>query len=212
MKTIADIQAAKTADLIAFWNEYNEKQITKFSDRKTAESRCEKLLNQLIADGEIDGDKAEEVSEPIADVVKNPKADPMAFWVQAEAKAAALRAGEAVEEVSKDAKKPATARSYASNSAGVAASWNDAEVRAARRTRDGVFVTLNGATTEHKSTREAFRHYRLPDLKHIRFRMKLKESRAETFELNGKKYDFVMREATDQGDTAAPVDGKPTKG
>jgi hypothetical protein len=81
-----------------------------------------------------------------------------------------------------------------SNSLGVAISWQDKEVRAARLTRDGVTVTVDGVTTEHQSTRAAFREYRLPDSVHIRFRLKLKASRDEVFNFNGVDYRFKMVE------------------
>lgn len=96
--------------------------------------------------------------------------------------------------------KPAvkTSGSKASNSDGVAASWADSEVREARLTRDGVKVELEGKEVgTFKSTREAFRALRLPDNKHIRFRLRLKEAHringgSETFEQNGKKYVFSI--------------------
>lgn len=80
----------------------------------------------------------------------------------------------------------------ASNSAGVAASWARPDVFAARLKRDGVSVTINGATAEYTSTREAFRAYRLPSSKHIRFRMKLKAAGEAVFEWEGKTYLFKI--------------------
>lgn len=86
----------------------------------------------------------------------------------------------------------------ASNSDGVAASWVDADIRAARLTRDGVKVDQDGVELGvFKSTREAFRNLRLPDNKHIRFRLKLKEAHRDhgegaTFEHNGKKFNFTI--------------------
>lgn len=100
-----------------------------------------------------------------------------------------------------EAPKPIIARSTspkASNSDGVAASWVDSEVRAARLTRDGVEVKVDGEVVgTYKSTRDAFRANRLPDNKHIRFRLKLKEAHREnggsaTFEHNGKKFVFAI--------------------
>lgn len=81
---------------------------------------------------------------------------------------------------------------HASNSAGVAASWANQSVADARLTRDGVSVTVNGKTTEHKSTRDAFRHYRLLDSKHIRFRGELKAAREATYTENGVDYKFKI--------------------
>lgn len=89
--------------------------------------------------------------------------------------------------------------SKASNSEGVAASWVDSNIRAARLTRDGVSVELDGKNVGvYKSTREAFRNLRLPDNKHIRFRLRLKEAHRDhhgesaTFEHNGKNYVFTI--------------------
>lgn len=91
-----------------------------------------------------------------------------------------------------------TSSAKASNSDGVAASWVDADIRAARLTRDGVKVELDGKEVgTFKSTREAFRNLRLPDNKHIRFRLKLKEAHRDQgegadFEHSGKKYHFTI--------------------
>jgi hypothetical protein len=228
MKTIADIKAATTSELVAFWNEHAESQIKKFSDRKTAEARCIKLLEGLIATGDIDAgsekktededlkaaaesatkaakaaeaaaESAKAAAKTVETVVKHheeiEKRDAVgASWLrEAEAAANAKKAqGGTPKEVSEAAQKASLAHRSASNAAGVAASWHDPEVRAARQKRDGVTVEVDGKKTSHKSTRDAFRHYRLPDSKHIRFRMRLKESRSEVFEHNGKKYKFTM--------------------
>lgn len=82
--------------------------------------------------------------------------------------------------------------SHASNAAGVAASWADPAVHAARLKRDGVTVTVEGKTTTHKSTRDAFRHYRLMDSKHIRFRGILKAAGTATYEEGKKAYVFTI--------------------
>lgn len=82
--------------------------------------------------------------------------------------------------------------SHASNAAGVAASWSDPAVHAARLKRDGVTVTFEGKTTTHKSTRDAFRFYRLMDSKHIRFRGILKANRTATYEEGKKSYAFAI--------------------
>jgi hypothetical protein len=82
--------------------------------------------------------------------------------------------------------------SHASNAAGVAASWADPAVHAARLKRDGVMVTVDGKTTTHKSTRDAFRFYRLMDSKHIRFRGILKAAGTATYEEGKKSYAFAI--------------------
>lgn len=80
----------------------------------------------------------------------------------------------------------------ASNAAAIADSWGDPEVAAARLTRNGVTVTVDGNTSEHRSVREAFCHYRLPDERHIRFRILLKQFQARDFIHNDKVYAFEL--------------------
>jgi hypothetical protein len=78
------------------------------------------------------------------------------------------------------------------NSKGVAQSWTNAAVRVARTTKNGVTVTFNGETTEHRSVAEAFRVFRLPFEKHIKFRLGLKAAGTSVFESGGKMYAFAL--------------------
>lgn len=87
---------------------------------------------------------------------------------------------------------PEPVYALASNAAGIAESWKDADVVAARLTRDGVCCTVNGKSTVSKSLRESFRVHGLPDAKHIKFRMRLKASRAETFVWQDVAYHFEI--------------------
>lgn len=82
----------------------------------------------------------------------------------------------------------------ASNAEGVAESWTDPDVREGRLKREGVRVTLpSGEVRAYRSTREAFRELRLPDNKHIRFRIELKAERVHTFKLrDGREYRFEI--------------------
>jgi hypothetical protein len=80
------------------------------------------------------------------------------------------------------------------NSAGVAASWSNPEVKAARTTKHGVTVKAGGKTTDHKSVAAAFRALNLPMAKHIQFRGKLKASGKEIFEHNGVMHAFRLVE------------------
>lgn len=82
-------------------------------------------------------------------------------------------------------------QSRKSNAAGIAASWNRADVAEKRLTRNGVRVEGHG---EFKSVRVAFAALNLPDSKHIRFRMKLKEAKSATFEWAGKAYTFHIED------------------
>jgi hypothetical protein len=82
----------------------------------------------------------------------------------------------------------------ADKSEGVAESWADKEVAAARLTREGVEVTRpDGHTRAYKSVREAFVDCHLPLVKHIRFRGRLKEMRELAFKNdNGASYLFKL--------------------
>lgn len=202
MQTLTEIREASTAALVAFYNANvpDEKQIKKFSDRPTAVARCLKIG----VDKELPENEEELRAEQEAAANPNPMFAQLGGGLTAKQKAAtsSLKAsgqkivsGKPVEEGegSDDEDNPAIPF-RASNAAGVSASWGNSEVREARLTRDGVAVSMEGASeTEHKSTRDAFRHYRLPDSKHIRFRLKLKANGTETFEWNGKKYVFTLR-------------------
>jgi hypothetical protein len=107
-----------------------------------------------------------------------------------EEEAARIEAEANAEKEANPAVKASKGRS--SNSVGVALSWTNPEVAKARLIRDGVTVTFEGSTSAYRSTREAFRAFRLPDSVHIRFRLKLKASRKETFEFAGKSYLFEI--------------------
>ncbi|CAG9249994.1 hypothetical protein [Paraburkholderia caribensis] len=81
----------------------------------------------------------------------------------------------------------------AMNAEGVAETWQKSWVRAARLTREGVAVTLpDGTERTYISVREAFRALRLPDTKHIRFRIVLKVERDQVFTWAGREYRFRL--------------------
>lgn len=119
--------------------------------------------------------------------------------VESESEAAARIEAEAAAESSDDteeakAARKARANARASNSVGVALSWRNPEVRAARLVRDGVTVTSSddGLPVTYKSVAEAFRALRLPFEKHIKFRLALKASRLETIKAGEVTYTFTM--------------------
>lgn len=221
MKNFAEIQAATSAELIAFYNTHNaEKPIKKFTNRETAEKRVLALVEDLEAAEAAKKPKQKAAHVPV--IIRAPKKEaatqdaPKTQEVDhsaSNALIAQMLAKEAAQ-LAETEKKPETApvvetekkteivapvnpanwatKGRASNSAGVAASWADPEVAAARLTRDGVKVTFEGTAKEFKSVNEAFHDYRLPVSKHIRFRLKLKASGKETFEFAGKKYEFEI--------------------
>ncbi|MEX3812137.1 hypothetical protein AB3X96_18045 [Paraburkholderia sp. BR13439] len=82
----------------------------------------------------------------------------------------------------------------ASNASAVAETWTDPDVRKERMTRDRVQVTLpSGEVRTYRSVRDAFRGLHLPDSKHIRFRLKLKQERVRNWTRDdGRLYRFEI--------------------
>lgn len=223
MQTI-NIAEAKTAELVSFYNENVQKVspdaqiIKKFADRATAEKRVADLIAKLE---EIDAETAAPDAsngkadtnvhpEPVANDEEPEETDEERAEREEKESRRAAQGGSAfnaLQSVLSSIQSSPQTQHYtpssrstakASNSEGVAATWADAEVRKARLHRDGVEVKLDGKVIgQYKSTRDAFRANRLPDNKHIRFRLKLKEAHrknggSETFEHNGKKYVFSI--------------------
>lgn len=201
MQTIAQIREAATSALVAFYNANvpEEKQIKKFSDRPTAVARCLKIgvdLNLPENEEELAAEEeaAAQPASMFAQLGGGLTAQQKAATSSLRASGQKVVSGKTVVEGEPSDDDEPLIPFKASNAAGVSASWSNEEVRAARLTRDGVAVSCNGAPeSEHKSTRDAFRHYRLPDSKHIRFRLRLKANGTETFEWGGKKYVFTLR-------------------
>uniref|UniRef100_E1T7F2 Uncharacterized protein n=1 Tax=Burkholderia sp. (strain CCGE1003) TaxID=640512 RepID=E1T7F2_BURSG len=82
------------------------------------------------------------------------------------------------------------------NSAGVAETWGDRDIAAARLNRTSVEVTnvQTGEVRQFRSVRDAFRELKLPDAKHIRFRGLLKASDTGVAEYveSGRTFRFKM--------------------
>lgn len=199
--TSGDVIATKTADLVAFYNANSgSKPIKKFVDRRTAETRVIALIESLNALDEPsnespipDAKPREEVSSDVKThkaraVVK--KAEPTQEELDAmtdEEYEAFVKSG--LNDAPVGADKIASPSHRRSNSEGIAKSWDNKEVAQKRLTRNGVIVEGVG---EFKSVRVAFAALGLPDSKHIRFRMKLKEAGRLNFEFGNKSYTFQI--------------------
>ncbi|MCX4170684.1 MULTISPECIES: hypothetical protein [Paraburkholderia] len=205
--TNEEIRAARTSDLVIFHNANvpEGEQVKRFRDRAAAESKCVGIIEaQEAAKGAAGWTRIEASAEIVPDTAVEAAvgtlAQPEASGEQAAPESNPLgpwpfpKNPEGVEFTPVVLDRP-----RGNNSLAVAASWADAEVYAARLTRHGVTVTFNGKTTEHRSVREAFRHYRLPDAKHIRFRLGLKASGCEVFEHEGRMYAFTLVEIAPAG-------------
>lgn len=199
--TSGDVIATKTADLVAFYNANSgSKPIKKFADRRTAETRVIALIESLNALDEPsnespipDAKLREEVSSDVKThkaraVVK--KAEPTQEELDAmsdEEYEAFVKSG--LNDSANCVVQNGTPSHSRSNSEGIAKSWNNKEVAQKRLTRNGVMVEGVG---EFKSVRVAFAALGLPDSKHIRFRMKLKEAGRLNFEFGNKSYTFQI--------------------
>lgn len=199
--TSGDVIATKTADLVAFYNANSgSKPIKKFADRRTAETRVIALIESLNALDEPsnespipDAKSREEVSSDVKThkaraVVK--KAEPTQEELDAmsdEEYEAFVKSG--LNDSADCVVQNGTPSHRRSNSEGIAKSWDNKEVAQKRLTRNGVMVEGVG---EFKSVRVAFAALGLPDSKHIRFRMKLKEAGRLNFEFGNKSFTFQI--------------------
>lgn len=199
--TSGDVIATKTADLVAFYNANSgSKPIKKFVDRRTAETRVIALIESLNALDEPsnespipDAKPREEVSSDVKThkaraVVK--KSEPTQEELDAmtdEEYEAFVKSG--LNDSANCVVQNGTPSHRRSNSEGIAKSWDNKEVAQKRLTRNGVMVEGVG---EFKSVRVAFAALGLPDSKHIRFRMKLKEAGRLNFEFGNKSYTFQI--------------------
>ncbi|EAB6873241.1 hypothetical protein D7009_17335 [Escherichia coli] len=199
--TSGDVIATKTADLVAFYNANSgSKPIKKFADRRTAETRVIALIESLNALDEPsnespipDAKSREEVPNDVKThkaraVVK--KSEPTQEELDAmtdEEYEAFVKSG--LNDSANCVVQNGTPSHRRSNSEGIAKSWDNKEVAQKRLTRNGVMVEGVG---EFKSVRVAFAALGLPDSKHIRFRMKLKEAGRLNFEFGNKSYTFQI--------------------
>jgi len=191
------LSAAKTSELVAFYNEcaalLGRKPVTRFASRTVAELRCADI-----------GIEATLHREELAKAAAPAKASKKAAWDRESCPSCGTKHDQTVgrvverngrqEEVDQhvgfchhcnhtynvNTGRPAKFTGEASSAeraAAIAASWNDPEVKAARVARHS--VTVNGV--EYRSVREAFRALGLPDSKHIKFRMDLKATGKQAF-------------------------------
>ncbi|EDX5637714.1 hypothetical protein CSE89_004154 [Salmonella enterica subsp. enterica] len=199
--TSGDVIATKTADLVAFYNANSgSKPIKKFADRRTAETRVIALIESLNALDEPSNESPIPDAKPREEVSSNvkthkaravlKKAEPTQEELDAmtdEEYEAFVKSG--LNDSANCVVQNGTPSHRRSNSEGIAKSWDNKEVAQKRLTRNGVIVEGVG---EFKSVRVAFAALGLPDSKHIRFRMKLKEAGRLNFEFGNKSYTFQI--------------------
>ncbi len=198
-----NISAATTAELVAFYNAHAATFVKRFSDRKTAERRCAALVAAMPA--------------PAPAPAPAPTAVLAAYTPGTCPKCGAdydITCGTVVEvhgrqhltkehealchscghefnyETGRALRRAAPS---AKRSAGVARSWTDVRVAAARAERHGVRVTTaRGGEDTFRSVREAFVALGLPLAGHIKFRGALK-ARGALEDASGLLWSIVPR-------------------
>lgn len=191
MKTI-NVSSAKTSELLAFYNEHADKPVNKFTNLETARRRVTALIETLdfSKKAQAVAKETKAVAKAASKTAKDASALAKTTEATPKAKNTPAKPGYEVEH-GKDGDKivPAARKS---NAAGIAASWNDIDVREARLHRQGVIVMVGKRASEFNSTAAAFAALGLPMAKHIRFRMKLKAAGKLTFTHAGKDYEFSI--------------------
>lgn len=192
-------QSVTTAELLKFFNAnaeaFGEKPTKRFSDRKNAERRINKLLNAI-------DEAAQNTEEPVVsgyshcphcgihlengyDTHENQVEESRP--ANKERELVCLGCGEEFGGLI-----PERADIDQARSEGVKRSWFNEEVKIKRSTRHAVKVKgRDGQVNEFRSVRQAFAELGLPLSKHIRFRMELKEEG----QLNAYGYSWEVIEA-----------------
>jgi hypothetical protein len=171
------VAAAKTSELVAFYNDNAVKTVTKFADRATAEKRVAQMITDMVAAGQFC---------PVCDTLAKHGLDITYAGPEGGKNAANYLHHHCGKEYRPDGSVPkAAAAPSADRSAAIAATWADPEVAAARAQRSKVVVEGRG---EFRSVKAAFIALGLPVSKHIPFRMQLKAKGAALFD----RYTFAV--------------------
>lgn len=192
--TKQELVAASTADLVAYYNHHADKPVKRFSDRQTAERRVLKLIEENRGPLPNDNGLSQEATELLAALEAdagnwsgcplwegNVGDDAQRPYLN-ELIAAGLvhlqvdhENGETQEWVI-FGKGETKAPTSTTASQGIADSWTDPDVRAARSSR--IHIMVDGTT--YKSVRQAFVALDLPLNQHIAFRGRLRDEKAIT--------------------------------
>lgn len=143
------------------------------------------LADSAEASAEPEARDFESLADDEAELIADEAAARLAFSSLASIAAAAVPA--------------APAKVAANRAEAVAKTWTDPAVRAKRAIRNAVRARElpDGVFAEYASTRKAFRALRLPDSKHIPFRIGLKEKTIAVFEFGGRKVEFEVIPASE---------------
>jgi len=200
---VNQVAKTSTADLLAFFNaNTGGAQVKKFADRKTAERRVKALIEEMIADGDLQPQEETQVTEETQEAVigefvncphcgihlgngvchhgqevngKTIKHDEFEY-------ACLGCGGEFGTPIHRVAKS-------ATRSEAIAKSWDNDEIAKARAARDNVSVEGYGT---FRSVAAAFKKIGLPISRHIKFRIDLKANGTGTFKYGTDEYSFKV--------------------
>lgn len=167
-----NVETAKTAELVAFYNAHAETPVKKFTDRKTAERRVQKLIETMEPEMSEQAENLDSREEQEDEQLKAeygytrcPHCEVhLSNGVDLDEKTGqgiCLGCGERFGKAKAKNEK---------RSEGVAKSWQDPEIKAKRSQRNKVLVD----GVEYKSVTQAFKALDLPLKAHVKFRGELK--------------------------------------
>lgn len=164
----AQVAAATTAQLVAFFNAHAVKPVSKFADRKTAEKRVLALVADMVSQGGFC---------PCCNEITADRVGVDITYAGPEGTAAGRRnlCHGCGTEFNADGSVCKAAAASPNRSAAIASTWANADVAARRAARNGVRVRdPKGGEGNYRSVRDAFVQLGLPLGRHIKFRGQLK--------------------------------------
>lgn len=195
------INEMTTAEMVAEYNALTGKDIKKFSSRAAGEKQLAKVRSEVSSTSQAAADVAvEKVEEktgfrydvdgcPGCGATEDQTAAGLDGTIAGDQRNFCHHCStEYWRDTGKIYKAPAKS---VNRSKSISESWNKPEVAAKRARRDNVKVSGAGV---FRSVLEAFKSLNLPQSKHIKFRMALKQVGSGVFEYGGKTYEFTIVE------------------
>lgn len=191
------INEMTTTEMVAEYNALTGKSIKKFSSRAAGEKQLAKVRSEVSSTSQAAADKAVEKKGfdyavdgcPGCGATEDQTAAGLDGTIAGDQRNFCHHCStEYWRDTGKIYKAPAKS---VNRSKSISESWNKPEVAAKRARRDNVKVSGAGV---FRSVLEAFKSLNLPQSKHIKFRMALKQVGSGVFEYGGKTYEFTIVE------------------
>lgn len=191
------INEMTTAEMVAEYNALTGKSIKKFSSRAAGEKQLAKVRSEASSTSQAAADKVVEKTGfdyavdgcPGCGATEDQTAAGLDGTIAGDQRNFCHHCStEYWRDTGKIYKAPAKS---VNRSKSISESWNKPEVAAKRARRDNVKVSGAGV---FRSVLEAFKSLNLPQSKHIKFRMALKQVGSGVFEYGGKTYEFTIVE------------------